>query len=360
MSPEQASALHQRLRDDPARWAALQRAAGDRVRVRDLMTTLEAQAPGRTTQQAVSLAERQDLFDAAERGPARRRRLAAGIGIALLLGGSIGGAAFVVNWKSAPPERGLAGKAAPRPLFGVPELDEAPPAPAPLPSFLGRATDVGVRPSGELRGSDELVAPRAQEESPFAQTQRLAAEDALIDRWGREVERKVEDELASAGRANLVVGGMAIAEAAKLALEGRLRITTVAGDLSGSLRRAQFMASTGQGVRIPDGAAESRSSGRSFTIELTARQDPDLLALQDAIVALVEGLATDGFGGRVDVRLSAIPADEPGAGGAIPSFRAEDVLWFARPVSAWEPTFSVRAPVEVVERGERGQSAAPR
>lgn len=359
-----ADAVRAALRADPDLARKVKAMVADRQRMQEMSTEDQRSAPRGLVGDAVSRAERDTLLAprAGREVSARARgsRIAALIAFALLLGAGITGSAIYLSSSPKNASSELAASA-PRPqagspggVFEVPAADvETRRSTPPLPDLLGAT--VSRQTSAAKSASRAPTAP--QEESGGVPPPRYASSHDQVAQWNREVAEKIAGESSRASGSqsspherapNATVGGMRLADAAKLAMEGRLRITTRPSAAATRLLGAQAGASFGAGA----GRVVEQSSPTSFTVELTTRYDPDLGALQDAIGALAERLAGESFAGRTEVRLSAAPEGTSDAGRAIPSFRADDVLWWTRPPATWERSISVRAPVEVVAGSE--------
>lgn len=353
LPPERVESMRAALRADPALARKAQAMIADRARVQRMTIQDQQTAPAGLVDDAVTRAERDDLLHTVVRrrddAAASSRRIAAMIALALLLGGVLTGSVVFLSSRGAPAGNHLARsdstpRSQPPPgTFIVPEANQtARPIAPPLPDLLAAPSTPAVWRESELSPSGR----RAEAQTPPIGTSGIPSAHDVVAQWNREVAEKIAGEgSASAGsRAfDAIVGGMRLSEAARLAMEGRLRITTSPRDPLTAARGLQAGVSLGGGT----GQIVELASPDSFTIELTTRFDPELVALQDALAALADRLAGDGFGSRGRVRFSAAPEGDSEVAPAIASFRADDVLWWTRPASTWERAISVRAPVNV-------------
>lgn len=341
LAPERAEVMRAALRADPALARRMQAMVADRAAIRDMSRAAERAAPSDLVADAVSRAERDTLLTSDRAGSSWSfRRIAAVIGLVALLGGALAGSVMMLSPGTDAGADRIAARGpqpqlgSPGGLFEVPSFDEDPRATsAPLPDLTGATS------------ADAPAAPVARRAAT-----RFSSSQEQVARWNQEVTEKLAGEASQPASAavrrlpDAMVGGMRLSEAARLAVEGRLRITTRPTRADMDALRVQAGASLGAGV----GQVVEANSSDAFTVELTTRYDPDLSALQDAIAALAERLANDSFGERAEVRLLPAPRDSAGAAPAIPSFRADDVLWWTRPASTWQQAISVRAPVKVL------------
>lgn len=359
---DRVESMRAALRADPALARKVQAMVADRAAIRQASLSAERDAPRGLVADAVTRAERETLLNPnalsakSRRMPARR--IAAMLAVTLILGAALTGSVMFLSSDRGSPENRLAAstpsptKSARGGTFEVPNFDAPARSPsAPLPDLGAIRSNGASAPSSPPAFSDTAddlpQTPSASRSVPSAQEQ--------VARWNREVAQKIAGESGAEGRTasapasaapNATVGGMRLAEAARLAVEGRLRITTTRRQDNAAFARAQSGAAPGAGP-----TSEQRTPD-SFTVELTTRYDPELSALQDALAALAERLAGDSFGPRGQVRFTAAPVGASDAAPAIPSFRADDVLWWTRPVSTWERAISVQAPVRVVPESD--------
>jgi len=395
VAPERVEIVRMALRNDPSLARHIERMVADRRGVHALVQAAQRSATPDLglVAEAVMRAEREQLMEevlpgrsrqagggggggeGGEGGRRRGGRLAAMIALALLLGGAIGGAAWMLN-AGPRSERGpLALEHADRGAHNrkggtfVAMSDEATPDKPPgLPTEFGAGIDFpamrsalspppGV-PARARPAGDPSYAPGRFATLPLGPT------GVDITGWSEELRRSLVTEArtvprsasapAAAGvgavespRAGEQQRRMSPIEAARLAVEGRLRIVVGARDAVAYTNQARVYAAVGASSQVVAPPSRSEAGPIKFVVELRVRMDSELAGVQDAIAALTQRLGGEGFGPRADVRLTEA-AGEQGVGPAGPSLLVDDVLWWTRPVTNWEWTIAVRAVVEIV------------
>lgn len=194
----------------------------------------------------------------------------------------------------------------------------------------------------ELAGPPSIAEAFAA--APSTRDSQSPVDDAdITDAWLRSAGMigVPEPQPVAVADAPVATPGMSLAQAARLALEGRLKIVT---DRSpGTVVRAMAMEAPAQplaGPALDLSAMTAPRSAREITLRIESSADAQS-AMERELSQTVQHLS---LSSGASLRFEEInrPAVQPS-----PSLTFDDILWWSRPAAEWRQRIEVRVPIEL-------------
>lgn len=185
------------------------------------------------------------------------------------------------------------------------------------------------------------------------ETQIPSGDSSLTDEWIKSAGLELPEEPKIASAPTIATSGISISEAARLALEGRLKLVT--DRPPGTVVKAMAADPTAiplAGPVIDLSALGTRAISREITIRVPSSADAQA-EVERELAMTVQRLAV---GSGASIRFVALDAPvTPPA----PSMTFEDILWWSRPAAEWKPRVELRVPVELDEAAAQSPATTP-
>lgn len=335
LAPERIERIRTVLLRDPALMRKLEAMQRDRALVKRVEQGWAAQPrllDPRLISDAIDQAEREALLhegaarrpDVPRRRPSRKR-----LGRRITMVASLVlGAGLLATWSWL-----LIGRT--KPSAEVQVATKIPPTAPPQTLALGPTE------TAELAGPP-AIAEAATEIDRLAVEIESPTDEDLTEAWLRSAGMTPAQDSPSPDAPPAMASGLSLQDAARLAMEGRLRLVTdrppgnVVRAMANDVRNAGPLA--GPGLDL--GALGTPASPR----EITLRVAPSPEAQKELEHQLARAVQQMAVASGASIRFAAI--DRPAAPPA-PSMTFDDILWWSRPAAEWRPRVEIRIPVEL-------------